>query len=142
MSIAYGIDVESPDDRFLRASLDAAHALAAMLIPGKFLADVIPIRACLCAETVISEHLTDLLIVRYFPDWFPGTGFKALAKEARDKFKISVNGPLEYVKNAMKVRLQSNPKPDGVLSVSVTLVWRGSFPVHSVRRFVSFGGGS
>ena len=82
------------------------------------------------------------MIVRYVPDWFPGTGFKALAKEVREKFKISVNGPLEYVKNAMKVRLQSSPKLDGVLSVSTTLVRRGSFPVHSVRRFVSFGGGS
>ena len=44
------------------------------------------------------------LIVRYVPDWFPGTGFKALAKEVRDKFSASVDGPLDYVKNAMKVR--------------------------------------
>jgi len=142
MSITYGIDVESADDRFLSANLDAAHALAAMLIPWKFLADIVPIRACLCAKIVISNHLTDLLIVRYVPDWFPGTGFKASAKEVREKFKISVNGPLEYVKNAMKVRPQSIPKPDGVLSVSATLVRRGCFPVHSVRLFVSFGGGS
>ena len=61
MSITYGIDVESPDDRFLRASLDAAHAPAAMLIPWRFLADIIPIRACICAKIVISDHLTDLL---------------------------------------------------------------------------------
>ena len=96
VSIVYGIGVESPDDRFLSASLDAAHALAVMLIPGKFLADVIPIRVCLCVQTVIYKHLTDLLIVRHVPDRFPGTGFKALAKETRDKFKIFVDGPRRW----------------------------------------------
>ena len=140
MSIVYGIGVESPDDRFLSASLDAAHALAVMLIPGKFLADVIPIRVCLCVQTVIYKHLTDLLIVRHVPDRFPGTGFKTLAKETRDKFIISVDGPLEYVKNSMKVRPQSSPRSDRVLNPNVptTLVWRGGFSVHSIRLFVSF----
>ena len=144
LSITYGIDIKSADDRFLNANLEAAHALAAVLVPGKFLADVIPIRACLCAQTAVYRHLMNLLIVRYIPDWFPGTGFKALAKEARDKFKISVDGPLEYVKNAMKVRPRSRPDLDRFLnlSVSVTPVRRGCFPVHSVRLFVSFGGGS
>ena len=59
------------------------------------------------------------LIVRYIPDWFPGTGFKTLAKEAREKFKISVNGPLEYVKNAMKVRPQSSPTSDRIFNPGV-----------------------
>jgi len=53
------------------------------LVPGKFLADAIP-------------------ILRYIPDWFPGAGFKALAKEARDKYEISLDGPMEHVKGAMK----------------------------------------
>jgi len=110
LSITYGMDIKSADDRFLNANLEAAHALAAVLVPGKFLVDVIPIRVCLRAQTVVYKHLMNLLIVRYIPDWFPGTGFKALAKEAREKFKISVDGPLEYVKNAMKVRPQSIPK--------------------------------
>jgi len=41
--------------------------------------------------------------VRYLPDWFPGTGFKAIAKKSRDKFQISVNDTMKYVKDAMKV---------------------------------------
>jgi len=61
---------------------------------------------------VTCKHLTDPLIVRYIPDWFPGTGFKVLAKEVRKKFDISLDGPLEYLKNAMKVRLQSDPRSD------------------------------
>lgn len=52
----------------------------------------------------IYSLLTSPWIVRYLPDWFPGTEFKALAKEARDKYKASNSGPMEYVKNAMKVR--------------------------------------
>ena len=50
--------------------------------------------------------------VRYLPDWLPGTGFKALAKEVHDKYKLSRDGPMEYVKTAVKVCLQSGQKPD------------------------------
>ena len=120
MSITYGIDIKSVDNRFLKASLEASDAMAAVMAPGKFLVDVIPIRAWLCAQTVIRKHLTDSPIVRYIPDWFPGTEFKALAKEARNKFDVSVDGPLEYVKNAMKVRPQSDPRLDCVLNLSLT----------------------
>jgi len=46
-------------------------------------------------------------------------GFKVYAKEVREKFRMSVDGPLEYVKNAMKVRPRSNPTPDCVLNASL-----------------------
>ena len=48
-------------------------------------------------------------------------GFKVLAKEVREKFKASVEGPLEYVKNSMKVRLQSSPAPDYVFSINLII---------------------
>ena len=47
--------------------------------------------------------LTKFGTVRHIPDWFPGADFKALAKETREKFKISIEGPMGYVKDAMKV---------------------------------------
>ena len=50
--------------------------------------------------------------MRYLPNWFPGTGFKAVGNEANEKFQIAVNGPMEYVKNAMKVSPQSSPRLD------------------------------
>ena len=117
--MTYGIDTKSADDRFLNVNLEATHAVAAVLVPGKFLTDVFPIRACLCAQTITYEHLTNSLTVQYIPDWFPGTKFKALAKEAREKLKISVNSPLEYVKDAMKVRPQSSPRSDCVSNLSM-----------------------
>ena len=128
LSIAYGIDAKSADDRFLVTNLEASHTAATALVPGNFLVDVIPICGCLCTQTVTYEHLTNALIVRYIPDWFPGAGFKALAKEVRDKFKISVDGPLEYVKSAMKVRPQSNPRSDCVFNPSVTTSPARGFP--------------
>ena len=50
LSIAYGIDVKSASDPFLRATVNASHAAAATLVPGKFLVDAIPIRKCLSAH--------------------------------------------------------------------------------------------
>ena len=128
LSITYGIDIKSVDDRFLNANLEASHAIAAAMVPGKFLADVIPMCACLCAQIVTHKPLTDPLIVRHIPDWFPGTGFKALAKEARDKFRISVDGPFEYVKNAMKVCPRSSPSSNCVLNPSITTSLARGFP--------------
>jgi len=83
MSVTYGIDSKSADDPLLKAVTEATFELTAAMIPGKFLVDMIP-------------------ILRYLPDWFPGTGFKAFAKGIRDKYQMSVDGPMEYVKDAMK----------------------------------------
>jgi hypothetical protein len=109
LSVTYGIDVKSIDDQFLSASLEASDALESAVLPGKFLVDAIPIRACVCIVQRVT-HLMDPWTVRYLPDWFPGTGFKAVAKEARDKYEIAVDGALEYVKNTMKVGSQSVPR--------------------------------
>jgi hypothetical protein len=43
--------------------------------------------------------------VKYVPDWFPGAGFKDFAKRGRGLFDVAVQGPLDYVKECMKVRL-------------------------------------
>ena len=128
MSIAYGIDSKSAEDQFLNENIEASYAVTATLVPGKWLVDVIPIRGCLCTQTVIHKQLTYPLIVQYIPDWFPGMGFKVVAKEVRDKFKISVDGPLEYVKSAMKVRPRSNLTQDCVFNASLITSLARGFP--------------
>ena len=120
LSITYEIDIKSVGDRSLSASIEASHAIAAVMVPGKFLVDVIPIRAGVCTQTVTYEHPTDPLVARYIPDWFPGTGFKALVKEARNKFNVSVGSPLEYVKNAMKVSPRSVVRLECILNLNIT----------------------
>ena len=131
LSIAYGIDSKSADDQFLRANIEASHAATAAMVPGKFLVDVIPIRGCLCAKIVTYKRLTYPLIVRYLPEWFPGMGFKVVAKEVREKFRTSIDGPMEYVKNAMKVCPQSSPRPYCVLNTSLTNSLARGFPSAS-----------
>ena len=62
----------------------------------------------------IHKELTKPWTVRYLPDWFPGTGFKALAKQVREKFQIAADGPMEYVKSGMKVSSECSLGPDRV----------------------------
>ena len=112
----------------MKANIEASHAVSATLVPGKWFVDAIPIRACLCTQIVTHKCLTYPSIVRYIPDWFPGMGFKVHAKEVREKFKVSVEGPLEYVKNAMKVCPQSIPTPDYVFNTSLITSLARGFP--------------
>ena len=44
MSMTYGIEIESADNPFLSANLEATQGLTTALVPGKFLVDIIPIR--------------------------------------------------------------------------------------------------
>jgi len=55
ISIAYGIDIKSADDKFLSASLEAIRVIGVATTPGNFLVDVIPARECLCAQTVTPQ---------------------------------------------------------------------------------------
>ena len=132
MSITYGIDIKSADDEYLKASIEAAHASTTALVPGKFIADVIPMREYLHAWAVTDKHLTKRLIVRYIPDWFPGAKFKVVGKTARDKFKVAIDGPFEYVKNAMKVCPHNESRLNYVSNSSTTAVRKGDFPVYDV----------
>ena len=43
--------------------------------------------------------------VKHVPEWFPGAGFKRFARVACRKSDIAIDGPLEYVKELMKVSL-------------------------------------
>jgi len=41
--------------------------------------------------------------VKHVPDWFPGARFKQFAKTGRELFDVAVNGPLDHVKESLKV---------------------------------------
>jgi len=41
--------------------------------------------------------------VSHVPDWFPGAGFKRFAKVGRELLDTAVNGPLDHVKESLKV---------------------------------------
>ena len=44
--------------------------------------------------------------MEHVPEWFPGAGFKTFARVARGKFDVAIDGPLDYVKELMKVSLK------------------------------------
>ncbi|KAJ6580704.1 cytochrome P450 [Mycena capillaripes] len=67
MSVAYGINVLPQDDPFVALAKDAIRTIVIATVPGKFL-DTIP----------------DL---KYVPDWFPGAGFKRMAKSGAEWHK-------------------------------------------------------
>ena len=62
------------------------------------------------AHKPLTKHRT----VRYLPDWFPGTKFKTLAREVRERYQASTNGPMEYVKSVMKVGSKCSLRSDCV----------------------------
>ena len=43
--------------------------------------------------------------VKHVPGWFPGVGFKHFAKEGGKLFDLAVDGPLECVKEDLRVSL-------------------------------------
>ena len=47
--------------------------------------------------------------MKYIPSWFPGARFKRFAQAAQRDFEVAVDGPLDYVKDGLKVRLCDNP---------------------------------
>ena len=44
LSIAYGVQVDTPDNEILRSFNEVTEALKAVLVPGAFLVDVLPPR--------------------------------------------------------------------------------------------------
>jgi hypothetical protein len=46
--------------------------------------------------------------VKYIPAWFPGAKFKQFAQAAREDFEVAVDGPLDYVRDGLKVRLRDH----------------------------------
>ena len=43
------------------------------------------------------------LKVKHVPEWFPGAGFKRFAKAGQRPCDATADGPLEYVKESLKV---------------------------------------
>ncbi|KAJ7828228.1 cytochrome P450 [Mycena olivaceomarginata] len=78
MSVAYGIDILPSDDPYVSLSTEAMDTLVAA-VPGRFLVDMLP-------------------ILKYVPDWFPGAGFKAKAKEWRTIAQAMSDAPFAQVK--------------------------------------------
>lgn len=45
MEMTYGLNITSNEDRFLRTAIEAIEVATRAMVPGKYLVDIIPIRA-------------------------------------------------------------------------------------------------
>ena len=41
--------------------------------------------------------------VKHVPEWFPGAGFKKLARVTRKRFEDAIDNPFKYVKKNLQV---------------------------------------
>ncbi|KAI0066588.1 cytochrome P450 [Artomyces pyxidatus] len=82
LSLVYGYDVKEENDTYLQTALDANEIAQRTLLPGSVL-------------------VNDMPFLQYLPEWFPGTGFKALAREGTKIGLAMVNDPFDFVKQSM-----------------------------------------
>jgi len=82
MDVTYGYKVAISGDPFVEVAETSVTAFAEAAIPGRFLVDTLP-------------------LLRYVPSWFPGAGFKKLAKEWKSATVKMVDLPFEYIKTEL-----------------------------------------
>ncbi|KAG1869546.1 cytochrome P450 [Suillus subluteus] len=82
LRISYGYDVKEGDDPFVDLADRAMDQLSRSTATGAFMVDIIPWLAKV-------------------PEWFPGTGFKRLAREWRQTLEEMVDTPYKFVKDQM-----------------------------------------
>ena len=105
MDITYGLDIKSHEDKFLQSAEQAIRLGERVMVPGAFLVDIFPIRSFGPQFLRPWTLLTICPEVKHVPEWFPGAGFKHFAKEAGKLFAVAVDGPLEHVKENLRVSL-------------------------------------
>ncbi|CAO2653079.1 Nn.00g024900.m01.CDS01 [Neocucurbitaria sp. VM-36] len=84
LKITYGYTAEPHGKDFL---VDMAgrtmHEFADATVPGKWAVDIFP-------------------FLQYAPDWFPGTGFKNVARDMKAQLRQTTEQPYEFVKQQMR----------------------------------------
>ncbi|KAF9461984.1 cytochrome P450 [Collybia nuda] len=79
LKVAYGYQVESHDDKFVRTIENAVKFFGAVGVPGRFWVESFP-------------------TLRFVPDWFPGAGFKRFAKQIGREVGVIERVPFNWAK--------------------------------------------
>lgn len=82
LALAYGLEIQQTDDRYLQIAERAVIGLAETFVPGRFLVDSIP-------------------LLKYVPSWMPGAGFKRKAKEWKALATEMMDSPFEAAQKAI-----------------------------------------
>ncbi|KAF9000229.1 cytochrome P450 [Cyathus striatus] len=103
--LVYGYQVEKEDDPYIMLVSNALNLIGSIAIPGKYLVEFLP-------------------YLRFVPAWFPGAGFKRIAREVGRKASQIENAPFQWAKSQIKSGnylpsftskslLSDNPDADG-----------------------------
>ncbi|KAF8885565.1 cytochrome P450 [Gymnopilus junonius] len=95
LRIAYGHEIVSGDDPFLKIVSDVEHCLSECAAPGSNLVDLMPISYF----NGLNEGL--FLIVKDLPSWFPGTYPANQARSYRHFIDLMHDYPVEHVQKQM-----------------------------------------
>ncbi|CAE6490884.1 unnamed protein product [Rhizoctonia solani] len=77
--LAYGYRLKSDQDPFFLNAVEATENIFDSTMMGNFLVNVFP-------------------ALSYVPDWFPGTGWKRIARRRREQKNLAVDAPYEWTK--------------------------------------------
>ncbi|KAG6885227.1 hypothetical protein C0993_004634 [Termitomyces sp. T159_Od127] len=87
MQLTYGYEVQEGEDPFVTLIQGANDNFSAAIVPGAFLVDVFP-------------------ALKYLPEWLPGMGFLALAREWAKATENMIEMPYNYTKQQMKAQAE------------------------------------
>jgi len=82
LGLTYGYEVKHEQDEFVTLIEQANANFSRSSLPGAFLVDAFP-------------------LLKYMPEWLPGTGFLSLAREWKKDTVASAEVPYEYTKKQM-----------------------------------------
>ncbi|KAK7437617.1 hypothetical protein VKT23_018516 [Stygiomarasmius scandens] len=118
LEIAYGYPVKRNNDPFVTLAETTMDQFSISTTYGTFMVDIIP-------------------AMRYIPEWFPGGGFKKIAREWGSNFHSAVEKPFTYVKEEMTA---GKARP----SFSAQMLTRGDEKEEFIKgaAFSMYAGGS
>lgn len=99
MKLTYGIEVQEKDDPFVTLIEHANDNFSIACTPGKSMGRRLIRR--LCSHNVyLGLFLVDVFpALRHVPHWFPGAGFKKLARDWAEAFTSMVEVPYAHAKS-------------------------------------------
>lgn len=108
--ITYGYAIKEYDDPIVDIVEAAMSQFSDLMEPGAYLVDMVPLRKSDFSRRPTTGGIDRISLslrrrayrtVRYVPEWFPGTGWKAKAKRFADTLTEMADVPHQFVKDQM-----------------------------------------
>lgn len=98
LRISHGYEVREDNDPFINLAENVVQVFEKTAAQGTYLVDLIPIRML---KPGVQRINSNILVVQYLPEWFPGAGFKTQARQWKEEILQFADWPLELVKTQM-----------------------------------------